>query len=69
MKKRLVTLLVAGLTMLTFAGCKVDATGGLYTEHIYVDGATGVNYIEINSNSGVAITPRLNADGSLYVSK
>ena len=36
-----------------------------------VDEDTGVNYIAIGArfgDSGVAITPRLNADGSLYVS-
>ena len=42
-----------------------------------IDDDTGVNYIVVapnwnergNSYDGVCITPRLNADGSLYVSK
>jgi len=38
---------------------------------IFTDSETGVNYIVvINSYKGdIAITPRLNADGSLYVSQ
>lgn len=35
-----------------------------------VDNDTGVNYIAIASyHKAISITPRLNADGSLYVSK
>ena len=39
-----------------------------------VDDNTGVNYIVVTTENGngelsVAITPRLNADGTLYVSK
>ena len=38
-----------------------------------VDSDTGVNYIvvseEYGSNVGIAICPRYNADGSLYISK
>lgn len=32
-----------------------------------VDSETGVNYIVVYGNSGMAITPRLTADGELYV--
>ena len=37
-----------------------------------VDEETGVNYIVVSKcsyESGIAITPRLNADGSLYVGR
>lgn len=40
--------------------------------YIVVDNKTGVNYICVEdyySGYGVAITPRFNADGSLYVSE
>lgn len=47
---------------------------GKYETLYVVDEKTGVNYIvvsgELYSKSvGIAITPRLNADGSLYTSK
>lgn len=47
---------------------------GLYgCTYALVDNATGVNYIVVERNSkygeGVSITPRFNADGSLYVSE
>lgn len=34
-----------------------------------IDKETGVNYIVIGMGGNISITPRLNADGSLYVSK
>lgn len=34
---------------------------------VYVDEATGVNYIRYSNGYGCAITPRYNSDGSLYV--
>ena len=41
-----------------------------YDKFIIVDSITGVNYIVIECcNKAVSMTPRLNADGSLYVSK
>lgn len=45
---------------------------GYYMTMNLVDEETGVNYVVISGVNGkltVAITPRLNADGSLYVSK
>lgn len=45
---------------------------GNYETLCVVDEETGVNYIVVSKythDSGTAITPRLNADGSLYVSK
>ena len=37
--------------------------------HYLIDGSTGVNYIVLDRyKGGVTITPRLNADGTLYTS-
>lgn len=46
---------------------------GKYETLCVVDEATGVNYIVVSGelyqkSVGIAITPRLNADGSLYTS-
>lgn len=46
--------------------------GPMHT-HCVVDDDTGVNYVVVSTERGngeysIAITPRLNADGSLYVS-
>lgn len=37
---------------------------------VYIDPKTGVNYIVISDYNchGICITPRLNADGTLYIS-
>ena len=42
---------------------------GRYTTLCVVDENTGVNYVVVSGNYDytVAITPRLNADGSLYI--
>ena len=37
--------------------------------YIVVDNETGVNYIVVGGSNGVSITPRFNADGTLYVSE
>lgn len=47
---------------------------GAYETLKVVDDSTGVNYVVVatevgNGNRSIAITPRLNADGSLYISK
>ena len=45
---------------------------GGYETLCVVDEETGVNYIVVSKyrhESGIAITPRLNEDGSLYVSR
>lgn len=52
---------------------KHNSNGKMET-YCLVDEDTGVNYIvvsgELHGNGiGIAMTPRLNADGSLYVSK
>lgn len=49
-------------------------TNAAYHTLKVVDDDTGVNYIVVSTERGnggysVAITPRLNADGTLYVSK
>lgn len=67
--KKIVLVGLAVVGVLVLSGCKLDTTGSSYEEHYYVDEETGVNYLWINSSAGVAITPRYNADGSLYVTK
>lgn len=49
-------------------------SNGAYHTYCVEDGDTGVNYVVVSTERGngeysIAITPRLNADGSLYVSK
>jgi len=51
-----------------------ENTNGYYSTYCVVDDNTGVNYVVVASGRGnadfsIAITPRLNADGSLYTSK
>lgn len=67
MKKKIILLTL--IVILTMCSCGVDSTGSAYTEHIYIDKKTGVNYIWINTNSGVTMCPRYKADGSLYIKK
>ena len=49
-----------------------NENGHMVTYHM-VDERTGVNYVvvenQIHHGGGIAITPRLNTDGSLYVSR
>lgn len=66
--KRISIVMILVLS-LVLCGCGMDSTGSWYTDHIYVDDMTGVNYIWINTDSGVTMCPRYNADGSLYVGK
>ena len=40
---------------------------GYYNTLLVLDEETGVNYIVASCDKGISITPRLNADGSLYV--
>ena len=51
-----------------------ENTNGSYDSLIVVDEETGVNYIVVGGEAhsrprGTAITPRLNKDGTLYVTK
>lgn len=39
-----------------------------YDDTIIVDKVTGVNYIVVICD-GISVTPRLNADGSIYISE
>ena len=62
----------SGSSIYTFSK---DGETGNVESYTMVDGLTGVNYVVIkywdNRDSGVSITttPRLNADGTLYVTK
>lgn len=64
--KLIVTLMVVICILMT--GCDFVSSGDSYGSGIflYVDPTTGVNYLQ-NTDGG--ITPRLNPDGSLYVSE
>lgn len=62
-------IIISIILALLLTGCKFDIASGTYTERIYVDKDTGVNYIEFDTNDGSSIIPRYNVDGSLYVSK
>lgn len=51
-------------------------TNGAYNTLLVIDENTGVNYIVVSSRwstghspDTIAITPRLNADGTIYISK
>ena len=52
-----------------------ENSNGAYHTYCVVDDDTGVNYVVVSTQSNgngqysIAITPRLNADGSLYTSK
>ena len=51
-----------------------ENTNGPYHTYCVVDDNTGVNYVVVSTERGngeysIAMTPRLNADGSLYTSK
>ena len=78
----MVLCVVLGACSVTMVGAEqnrpikiwLENTNGSYETAIIVDENTGVNYIiasgELHSKSrGIAITPRLNKDGTLYVTK
>ena len=51
-----------------------ENSNGMYSTFHIVDENTGVNYVVVSADKSghgvtVAITPRLNADGTLYVSR
>lgn len=71
MKKILLILLITAL-ILRVTGCasKVQTVGLGGTTRIVVDEETGVNYIfHTFSDIGCGMSPRYNADGTLYVSE
>ena len=78
----MVLCVVLGACSVTMVGAEqnrpvkiwLENTNGSYETAIIVDENTGVNYIiasgELyNKSRGIAITPRLNKDGTLYVTK
>ena len=78
----MVLCIILGACSVTMVGAEqnrpvkiwLENTNGSYETAIIVDEKTGVNYIiasgELHSKSrGIAITPRLNGDGTLYVTK
>lgn len=78
----MVLCIVLGACSVTMVGAEqnrpvkiwLENTNGSYETAIIVDEKTGVNYIiasgELHGKSrGIAITPRLNKDGTLYVTK
>lgn len=81
MKKLIIAAIALCLTALCLVGCETQTTSeqtALEAEkdsHIYVwtDKETGVQYIIYSVGYGYAgmggITPRLNADGTLYIEK
>lgn len=60
-------------TVEAFSFTWVSNSGFYGCTYALVDNETGVNYIVVERNSkygeGVSITPRFNADGTLYVSE
>lgn len=82
--KRIITIAICLVLAATMIGAKNEQTNpikiwwqnenGFYNTLTVIDEDTGVNYIVVSSvrysyAAPIAITPRLNADGTLYVSK
>ena len=72
--KKVVAIILTVMLMMTFlVGCSDDTnmteTSNMYVE-FWTDEETGVQYVVYKQNDGYAgmggITPRLDADGSLY---
>ena len=75
-KKTLCVILILGLLSLTAYAIGAGSIRWVSEDislivkvRIFEDVETGVNYITINTNNGAGITPRLNADGTLYVTE
>lgn len=78
MKKTIIAI-CALVVSLVFTGCSCSSKGVEQEQmvdmstaqccYVYVDQATGVNYIIYASSNRGGICPRYNADGSLYVSQ
>lgn len=76
MKKVLILILILAVAFAIFGCQSAEAFGGgngngsMCGVNIYVDKSTGVNYLVAkNYDNGIAICPRYNADGTLYVSE
>ena len=75
--KKIIILLFALVLVLCLVGCEVTAFSDAKLKedcedvYIWTDKETGVQYIIFDKKKGYAgmggITPRLNADGSLYI--
>lgn len=67
MSKKVIVLILVAICIFA-TGCDFVSEGYSYgsTVFLYVDPSTGVNYLKNNEGG---ITPRLNPDGSLYVSE
>lgn len=61
--KRLIALLIAIAILLAGCGVTYENTAGV---HFWKDTATGVYYVVHESNNGIGVCPRYNADGTLY---
>ncbi len=71
MKKIFLMALILAVLLLAFLGCESEDSG---TEnlsdsfiYIWIDEETGVHYVIFQGFRKGGITPRLNADGTLYV--
>ena len=73
MKKIISLILVIGIVLLVACSDVEADTQNNYIQdtncYIYVDKETGVNYIVYSAYYKGGITPRLNADGTPYVSE
>lgn len=66
--KKIIVLLIAAVLCLMLCGCSKSESGTPFVQ-FYEDPVNGVNYVRsLTTSGGVAICPRYNPDGSLYVS-
>ena len=75
--KKIFSVLIIVVLMLCLSGCETETSKPTLTEEsdknisIWTDTETGVQYIVYTDTAGYCgmggITPRLNADGTLYV--
>jgi outer membrane biogenesis lipoprotein LolB len=63
MKRLIFVLLMIATLMLVGCGATYENTAGV---HFWKDAATGVYYVVHESNNGIGVCPRYNADGTLY---
>ena len=68
MRKKIIAVILLIVICIMATGCDHVSNGESsgFNVFLYVDPVTGVNYV--HSSQG-GITPRLNPDGSLYVSE
>lgn len=81
-KKIVVTVLCAIVCLLCLMGCKINENQCTAEEknllecvyekgplREYVDSETGVHYFLINSGNGVALVPRYDENGNIYIER